>query len=57
MLKVKDAISFFVTRKCQKIQKIDENWWKWLILTEKFFISSERLEKYQWNFQERCDLW
>ena len=23
-----DVISFFVTRKCQKIQKIDENWWK-----------------------------
>ena len=37
MLKVKkcwhhllwaDVISFFVTRWCQKIQKIDENWWK-----------------------------
>ena len=34
-------LSFFVTRKYQKIQEIDENWWKWLILTEKVFISSE----------------
>ena len=23
---------------------------------KKIFISSERVEEYQWNFQERCDL-
>ena len=30
------------------------------ILTQKIFISSERLEEFQWNFQEgqeRCGLW
>ena len=59
MLKVKkywyhllqtDAISFFVTSKRQKIQKIEENWWKELIQTEKIFISSERRKEFQWNF-------
>ena len=34
------------TRKCLKIRKIDKNWWKLLILTEKIFISSEWLEKF-----------
>ena len=24
---ISDVISFFVTRKCQKIQQNDENWW------------------------------
>ena len=45
-----DVIGFFVTRKCQKIQNIDENRWLWLIFAEKVFISSERPEKIQWNF-------
>ena len=51
-----DIISFFVTRKCQKIQKLNENQWKWLILTEKFFITSEPFDEFQWNIWERCDL-
>ena len=25
-------------------------------MMEKIFISSERLQKFQWNFLERCDL-
>ena len=34
-----------------------KNQWKWLILREKILIYSERLEGFQWNFQERCGLW
>ena len=53
-------ISFFVTKKYQNIQKNDENRWKQLILTEKSYeksdISSERREKFQWNFHDRSDL-
>ena len=26
-------------------------------IDRKDFISSEGLEQFQWNFQERCDLW
>ena len=26
-------------------------------IEEKIFISPEQLEKFQWNFQARCDLW
>ena len=45
MLKVKkhwyhllyaDVISFFVTRQCQEIQKIDENWWKLASIDREF---------------------
>ena len=39
-----------------KILKNDENHLKLLILTEKAFISSEPLEEFQLNFQERCNL-
>ena len=46
-----DVIHFFLTRKCQKTQKIEV-----LILNEKISISSEQLEELQWNFQERRDL-
>ena len=53
-------ISFFVTKKYQNIHKNDENRWKQLILTEKSYeksdISSERREKFQWNFHDRSDL-
>ena len=38
-------------KKSKKSMKIDENQ---LRSTENFFISSERLEEIQWNFQERC---
>ena len=48
------VIGFFVTSKCKKIQKFNENRWKYLILTEKFFITSEQLEEFQLNFS---DLW
>ena len=42
---------------CNKeMSKNQKNRWKYLISTEKFFISSERLEEFQWHFQERCDL-
>ena len=40
-------------KKSKKLIEIDENE---LILTENFFISSERLQEIQWNFQERCVL-
>ena len=39
-----------------KILKNDENHLTLLILTEKAFISSEPLEEFQLNFQERCNL-
>ena len=45
-----DVINFFVTRKCQKTQKIEV-----LLLTEKIFISSEQLEELQWNFPKIHD--
>ena len=52
-----DVISIFVTRKRHNIYKIYKNWWKWLILTEEFFITFQRCEEFQWSFQEKCDLW
>ena len=51
-----DAISFFVTRWCQKLQNIDENWWKLANIDRECLLSSKRLEEIQWNFQERCIL-
>ena len=39
----------------KKLMKDDES--SCIILTEKFFISSERPEEFQGNFQERYDLW
>ena len=43
-----DVIHFFLTRKCQKTQKIEV-----LILNEKISISSEQLEELQWNFHKK----
>ena len=51
-----DKLTSLVSRKCQKIQKLDENWWKYLTLTKKFFISSKRSKEFQWKFQTRCAL-
>ena len=33
--------------------KNPKNWWKKLIWKEKIFISSERIEKFQWHFQKQ----
>ena len=44
-----DVISFFITKKCQKIQKIDK---KQLLLMEKILISSERLEEFKRIFRK-----
>ena len=45
---------------CKKeVLKSSKNRWKLMkivILKEKFFISSEQVERFQWNFQERCEL-
>ena len=46
-----DAIHFFLTRKCQKTQKIEV-----LIFNEKIYVSSEQLQELLRNFQERLDL-
>ena len=46
-----DAIHFFLTRKCQKTQKIEV-----LIFNEKIYVSSEQLQELLRNFQERRDL-
>ena len=33
------------------MSKNPENWWKYLMLKKKIFISPERLEEFKWNFQ------
>ena len=59
-----DVSSFFVTRKYQRNSKNSKNQRniknsknqrKKLILTDKFFITSERYDELQWNIEERCD--
>ena len=40
-------------KKKKEKRKMEENWQKYLTLTENFFISSERSEEIQRNFQER----
>ena len=50
-------MSLVSLKKKKKKKKKKENRWKQVILTDKFLISSERLEVFQWNFQERCDFW
>ena len=47
-----DLISFFVTRKCKKNRKIDKTseYWK------KKSLYYQLLQEFQWNFQERCDI-
>ena len=43
----------------REMLKSSKNRWKLMkivILKEKFFISSEQVERFQWNFQERCEL-
>ena len=48
-----NVISFSCKKQMSKILKMEnEN-----SLTEKVFMTFERLEEFQWNFQERCNLW
>ena len=54
MLFYADAISFFAARKYQKKSKESI---KIVNFEGEIFISSVRLEEFQWNIQERQDLW
>ena len=50
-----DAFSFFTIKKCQKIQKIDEN--SYCGRGKSLWKSSEQLDEFQRDFQEKHDIW